>query len=206
MKNLFLSFLGLLLLSTTAWGQLSNAQLMKIKEDADDGKSLWIKLFEESRIKNEPSNLTPLRKENESFLRSNISQLSRMYAEGDGRELITAIKNYLVIEQQFVRNVMIPAETLSPTDNEGYEQLNKKISEFTQKERAFEIDIHNALRSSPEPLIENDAPDEEANEPETEITSEPQKEAKPKRKRKLPHEEYEESKSKKRKKSSEDEE
>lgn len=200
MKRIATTLLSLLLLGLQATAQLSNAQIMKIKEDADDGKNLWIKLFEESRTKANKGDLIALRKANEEYLNQNTSQLGRMFAEGDGRELITAVKNYLTIEKQFVKSVMIPAETLSPEDADGYEQLNKKISEFVQKERAFEIDIHNALRSSPEPMNVSESEADDAPDADTDETDAPtEAKSHSKKKQKLPHENYSEKKSRKKK-------
>lgn len=203
MKKL-LMFLVFGLTTVQLFAQLSNAQIMKIKEDADDGKSLWMKLFEDSYSRKNMSGLSGLRKANEDFLNENVSKLSRMYAEGDGRELVITVKNYLMIERQFVRDVMIPAESLNPEDEEGYNALNKKIADFTQKERPFEIDITNALRSSPEPMI---AEPQEADEPEEQLTqdhadddndNDNDEEAMSDKREKFPHEKYNEGKKKKR--------
>ncbi|HTN46964.1 MAG TPA: hypothetical protein VL098_11505 [Flavipsychrobacter sp.] len=191
MKNT-LMLLGFLLWYMSASAQLSNSQLVKIKEDADDGKTLWIKLFEDSYAKKNMSELPSLRKANEDFLNQNISQLSRLYAEGDGRELVTAVKNYLVIEKQFVKDVMIPAESLKPEDEDGYNTLSRKINEFAQKEKTFEIDVMNAVRTSPEPMNVEPLREDEAEQPElTEEQVKARENAKPRRKEKLPHETYE---------------
>lgn len=198
-KILMFLFLGLM--SAHVYGQLSNAQIMKIKDDADDGKSLWTKLFEDAYSKQDMSGLPGLRKANEDYLSENISKLSRMYAEGDGRELIVAVKNYLVVEQQFVKDVMKPAESLKPGDETGYNELNMKIADFTKKERSFEIDISNALRSSPEPMVaEPQEADEPEEQPVADDADEDSEEAAPDRREKFPHETYDGKKKKKRRK------
>jgi hypothetical protein len=205
MKKIFALLLSVAC-GLNCYAQLSNAQIMEIKDNADDGKSLWIKYFEEGFAKNTLTDLSPLRKTNEEFLTGNISKLGRMTAEGDGRELLTAVRNYLVIQKQFVKDVMVPAESLKPGDNDTYEMLSRKISESAEKERSFLIDINNALRLSPDPVAA-EAPEPE--EPEEQELSEEEikkrEEAKPRHKGKLPHETYNEGK-KKRKQKDEDEE
>lgn len=191
-------------LFNNSFAQLSNAQIMKIKDDADDGKGLWLKLFEDGYTKNDMSGLPALRKTDEAFLNQNISQLSRMYAEGDGRELVLAVKNYLIIEKQFVKDIMIPAESLKPGDNESYNDINKKISDFGMKERSFDIDISNAYRNSPEPLVIQQEADNNEQQDTDEEEMKQQEEARPHRKGKLPHETYGK-KSRKKKKNTEEE-
>ncbi len=203
MKKLIL-FLLFGFISAPLWAQLSNGQIMKIKEDADDGKSLWIKLFDDSYQNKNMSSLPALRNANENFLNEHISILSRMYAEGDGRELIVAVKNYLVIQRQFVKDVMIPAESLNPEDEEGYNALGKKISDFALKERSFDMDITNALRSSREPIrAEPQETDEPEDEPIAREKTQDDEEADDgeeasSQREKLPHERYDEGKKKRR--------
>jgi hypothetical protein len=203
MKKVFV-LISCLFWSLAADAQLSNAQIIKMKTDADDGKGLWIKLFEEGFAKGDMSALPALRKTDENFLNQSISTLSRLYAEGDGRELVLTIKNYLSLEKQFVRSIMIPAESLKPGDNAGYDALNKEISEFAKKERSFDMDITNSVRNSPEPL---QVPQEsEYEEPEQDAaTTATDENITPKKRGRLPHEKAERKSRKKHKKETENE-
>ena len=194
MKLIITVFVSMLI-SVGAIAQLSNAQLIAIKDDADDGKALWMKYFEEGYANKNMNELPALRGTFEKFLLDNISRLSRMNAEGDARELLTAVKNYLVIEKQFVKDVMVPAESLKPGDDDTYQMLTRKMNESANKEKAFLIDIDNAIRSSPEPIItEPTEPEEPEHAEVSDKDSEEVKEEKPHRKEKLPHEVYDEGK------------
>lgn len=145
----FLSFWAsvILFISTHAFAQsdFSNKGLMDIKEKSESLRTAWMKAFDDAVQSKNFSALAPLRSENEKFLDDNLSSLSRLYAHGDARALLTAVDNYLQIEKQFVRSVMIPAEKLGPDDKQGVDDIYKKINNFGQKEKIFLIDINNAL-------------------------------------------------------------
>lgn len=142
------AFLFCICYSVAVCGQdYSNRGLMEIKEKSESLRINWIKAFDDAvQSKNFPS-LQPIRKENEVFLDKHMSMMRRLYAEGDGRALLSAVSNYMQIERQFVKDVMVPAESLAPGDQEGIDRIYQKIDDFGQKERAFLIDINNALRT-----------------------------------------------------------
>ncbi len=187
MKRSFFLILVFCMSLNNAHAQLSNFALLDIKEESEAGRIAWNKALEDGIEKKNLSALPALRQANENYIDQQLSRLRRMYAEGDGRQLITAVSNYLQIQKQFVKNVMIPSESLNPGDQEGIEDINKRISDYSQKERSFLIDINNAVANSPEPEIKMDEPEEEE-ENEAEVIK--KQENKPKRKGKLPHEQH----------------
>lgn len=172
-------------------GQLPNSGLLEIKDEADAGRITWTDAFEEGVKLQSFSALPEIRQAVQSNIEQRLVTLRRMYAGGDGRELLTAVTNYLIIQQQFVKNVMVPAESLQPSDQTGIESIRQQINNFSGKEKAFLIDINNALRNAPEPgTALQQEPDEEdgftAEEQEKAAIEREQK--KPRRKYKLPHE------------------
>jgi len=187
-----------LLLSTfisfCSFAQLSNAQVLQLKENADDYKMTWTKLFEDGYNAKDMNRLPAARQTTEAYLTEQISKLGRMSAEGDGRDIVTAVRNYLVIQKQFVKDIMIPAESLQPGDAQTYDELNRKINDFGEKEKTFLIDISNAIRSSPEPEMRYQEPEESDQEELSEEEIKKKEEAKPRRKEKLPHELYDKKK------------
>ncbi|MBS1588438.1 MAG: hypothetical protein JST52_02370 [Bacteroidetes bacterium] len=124
---------------------LSNKGLMSIIDQSDAQRVNWMKLFDEAIAAKSLTALNPTRIQYESFLDKNLSSIRRLYAEGDGRALLTAVSNYLQIERQFVKDVMAPAESISPANQEDVDKVYKKINDFGQKEKSFLIDINNAL-------------------------------------------------------------
>lgn len=125
----------------------SNRGLMEIKDKSEGLRMAWIKAFDEAVQRNNFAVLQPIRQENESFLDKHMSVIRRLYAEGDGRALLSAVNNYMRIERQFVRDVMVPAEAFTANSREGIDRTYQKIDDFGQKEKVFLIDINNAVRS-----------------------------------------------------------
>ena len=156
----------------------------------------WIKAFEEAVQSKDYSILPSLRAENEHFLDQHISSMRRLYAQGDGRALLTAVSNYFQIERQFVKDVMASAERLTPDNQEGIDRVMQQISDFGQKERVFLVEINNALATEgedaggliPEPTDTGANTDEAFEEPRGSIIGEsPSRE----RDEPLPHEKQE---------------
>lgn len=125
----------------------SNRGLMEIKDKSEALRMAWIKAFDEAVQRNNFAALQPIRQENESFLDKHMSVIRRLYAEGDGRALLSAVNNYMRIERQFVSDVMVPAEAFTANSREGIDRTYQKIDDFGQKEKVFLIDINNAVRS-----------------------------------------------------------
>jgi len=206
-----LAFLFCICCSAIARGQdYSNRGLIDIKEKSESLRINWIKAFDDAVQSKNFTSLRPIREENEAFLDKHMSMFRRLYADGDGRALLSAVNNYMQIERQFVKDVMVPAESLTPANQEGIDRIYQKIDDFGQKEKVFLIDINNALRTErmdagPEG---SGAPQEIQDEEEDRF--EPQGsvvEGKPIRKKSkpLPHEQEGQKKNKKKRKALEDE-
>lgn len=183
---------------------MSNNDLMVVKEESEARRLQWNNQFENALKAGNLSILPEARTRFEAFLDQQTLRLRRIMGTGDGRALLTAVTNYLVIQKQYVRDVMKPAEGLQPADAEAIARVQQKIVDFSQKERVFLIEINNALVSSPEPTPvgqpsvnpPDDAEEEEPQAPErtgrrksarTRQTAEADSEEAPRR-RKLPHE------------------
>lgn len=181
---------ALFFMQNNVFAQLSNSDLLNIKEQADARKLAWSKAFDEGISNKSFATLPALRTATETYIEEQLHLLNRMYASGDARELLSAVSNYLQIQKQFVKDVMIPAETLNPNDEEGINAVNRRIGDFTNKEKMFLIDINNAIRSTPEPIPLVDQEMNQDDEPEqlSEEEIKKREEAKPHRKGKLPHE------------------
>lgn len=135
----------------------SNQGLIHIKEQSEEGRLDWDKAFDAAVASNNFSALAAIRQANEKYLDDHLSGMRRLYAEGDGRALLSAVNNYLQIERQFVKDVMIPAESLKPNDKDGVAGIYQKITEYSQKEKMFVIDISNAIQTLPPPSAESPA-------------------------------------------------
>jgi len=183
-----------MLFPITAWAQMSNSEILEIKDRVDAARIMWTEAFEEGVRQKSFSGLASLREPAAQHINNNLLLLRKMYSEGDGRPLLTAVMNYLRIQQQFVSNVMSPAESINPEDTEAIEDIRRQINNFSSKEKSFLIDINNALRSSAEPMPVTYEQDEEEEEMEELSAEEKEKAAKerekrkPRRKNKLPHE------------------
>jgi len=146
MKRYLITQAFLLIFSFCSHAQdLSNKGLMNIIDQSEAQRINWLKLFDEGVSAKSLTALNSTRTQYESFLDKNLSSIRRLYSEGDGRALLTAVSNYLQIERQFVKDVMVPAEAISPTNQEDVDKVYKKINDFGQKEKTFLIDINNAL-------------------------------------------------------------
>jgi len=140
-----------LLLTRVVYAQdFSNRGLLEIKDQSENLRTAWMKAFDDAVQSRNFSALAPIRKDNEVFLDKNISGIRRLTAEGDGRGLLTAVANYLQIEKQFVRDAMIQAETINGSNQEAIDRIYQKINDFGQKEKAFLVDINNALATEKE--------------------------------------------------------
>lgn len=177
----------------------SNRGLMEIKEHSETARMEWIKAFDEAVQSKNFANLATLRQANEQYLDQHLSAIRRLYAEGDARALLTAVNNYLRIESQFVKDVMITAESLTGNSQEGINKIYQKITDFGQKEKMFLIDINNALLTEPVNAGPPTSVDSEMNTEEE--YEEPRgsviEERKLKRKSKLPHEKKDNGKNRK---------
>lgn len=192
-KRILFSLLFVSILATNmVKAQLSNNDLLGIKETTDQRLGAWNNAFDEGVAKKSLATLPTLRGDFEKFLNENISVLSRLYASGDARPLLTAVKNYLQIHKQFVRTTMQQAEATDPTNPDEVSKINRGIGDFASKTKPFLIDINNALRDSPEPMPQVD---EEMTQDEPTPTNpeevKKKQETKPRRKGKLPHEKEE---------------
>ncbi|HRO43886.1 MAG TPA: hypothetical protein PL009_13700 [Flavipsychrobacter sp.] len=172
----------------------SNRGLMEIKDHSEGLRMAWIKSFDEAVQTKNFSALQPLRKENENYLDKHMLMIRRLYADGDGRALLSAVNNYMRIERQFVKDVMVPAEAFTANSQEGIDRTYQKIDDFGQKEKVFLIEINNAMRTESMDAggaAGNNA-DAQMQEQEEESFDEPQGsviEGRPKRKKgRLPHE------------------
>lgn len=167
----------------------------------------WVKAFEDAVQSKNFRSLQPVRLENEQFLTQHMNVIRRLYAEGDGRALLSAVNNYMRIEQQFVRDVMTPTENFTANSQADIDKTYRKIEDFGEKEKAFLIDINNALRTEGLEAGSQAATDTNLQQEEEDVFEEPQGsiiEGRPKRKKgKLPHEQdsdEDQGKKKKRKK------
>jgi len=125
----------------------SNRGLMDIKEQSEGLRMAWIKAFDDAVQSKNFAELQALRQENEAYLDQHMMMIRRLYAEGDGRALLSAVNNYMQIERQFVKDVMVPAEAFTANSQEGIDRTYQKIDAFGQKEKIFLIEINNALRT-----------------------------------------------------------
>jgi hypothetical protein len=185
------------LLTTARAQDYSNRGLLEIKERSEALRLSWIKAFDEAVQSKNFSSLQALRKENEGYLDQHMSMIRRLYAEGDGRALLSAVNNYMQIERQFVRDVMVPVEAFTASSQEGVNRTYQKIDDFGQKEKVFLIDINNAIRSeSMDEGAQGSAAPQQVQQQEEDTIEEPQGsiiEGRPARKKgKLPHEQEEE--------------
>jgi hypothetical protein len=178
----------------------SNRGLVEIKEQADSRRLDWNKVFDDAMAGNNTAGLAAARKATEMYLDAHLPALRRLYAEGDGRGLLTSVTNYLQIQKQFVKDVMVSAESIKPGDQAEIDKINQKIDAFAQKERIFLVEINNAMATepedngSPEPVTDQDEEREEYEEMRGSVVEERQK---VKRSEKLPHEKGRKKKSKK---------
>ncbi|HTM67039.1 MAG TPA: hypothetical protein VL093_12000 [Flavipsychrobacter sp.] len=124
----------------------SNKGLMDIKEKVEANRVTWNKAFDDASAAKNFSALRPLREADERYVDEQISALRRLYAEGDGRALLSAVNNYLRIQKQFVRDIMLPAESIEGNETD-IATINEKISSFGEKEKIFLVEINNALRT-----------------------------------------------------------
>ncbi len=166
----------------------SASGLMQIKEQSEAQRMEWNKNFDEAVQSKDFSKLAPVRQQAEGYLNREISALKRLYAQGDGRSLLTAVSNYLQIEKQFVKDAMVPAESLKADDQSEIEKIYQKITDFSNKEKAFIIEINNALRSEPNAAPPQEEPEVSDDGAYSEEDAMEKEKAKPRRKGKLPHE------------------
>ena len=192
MRWLLLTTLFCLSLASSLHAQdYSNRGLVEIKEQADSRRLDWNKVFDEAMAGNNTVGLAAARKATEVFLDAHLPALRRLYAEGDGRSLLTSVTNYLQIQKQFVKDVMVSAEAIKPGDQAEIDKINRKINDFAQKEKIFLIEINNAIATEPEdnglpePVADQDEEREEYEEMRGSVVEERQK---VKRSEKLPHE------------------
>lgn len=151
MKQILMMLLLLAGLHAGAQEYMSNAHLMAVKEQSEGQRLAWNKLFDEAVATNKFNQLPLARQQYEQYLEQIGQRLRRLLAEGDGRALLTAVNNYVTIQKQFARDIMRPAEEVTAEKTEDIARINQKITEFSQKERVFLIEIDNAIVSSPEP-------------------------------------------------------
>jgi hypothetical protein len=123
----------------------SNKGLMDIKEKVEANRVVWNKAFDDASAAKNFAALRPLREADEQYIDQQISALRRLYAEGDGRALLNAINNYLQIQKQFIKDIMVPAESIAGNEAD-IATINEKISSFGEKEKIFLVEINNALR------------------------------------------------------------
>jgi len=121
--------------------------------------------------------------------------IKRLFAQGDERGILTAINNYLQIQKQFIKDVMISAESIKGNDKESVNRIFQKISDFGQKEKIFLVEINNALMTEPDtepPSQINTRMHDDVDEPELPTENQkgsiPGETRKAKKKGKLPHE------------------
>lgn len=179
----------------------SNRGLLMIKEQSEANRMGWARTFDDAVRTGDFSGLSAARLANENYLERELAAFRKLIGQGDGRALLTAINNYLQIERQFVKDAMIPAETLNPGDADGIARVMQKITDFGQKERIFLMEINNAMASEPDnagpPAAAQPDPEMNQDEPEEVEQEDPKgsviegKKAK-KKKAKLPHEQWDE--------------
>ncbi|RZJ33283.1 MAG: hypothetical protein EOO18_09125, partial [Chryseobacterium sp.] len=132
----------------------------------------------------------------EQFIENHLLQIRKLMSQGDARALLTSVNNYLQIQRQYVRNVMIPAESFAADDPEALEKVTRQNSDFQQKEKIFLIEINNALASTRDDIPAQVDPEmsEDEEEDAAEETEKAEKPAarKGQPRKKLPHEEYDE--------------
>jgi hypothetical protein len=129
---------------------LSNNDLMGIKEQSEARRYAWNKAFDDGVAKKDFSALPSARQATQSYIDAQITSLRRLYATGDGRELITAVTNYLQIQRQYIKDVMLPAEALTPAQETEVGEIIRKMNDFGGKEKVFLLEINSALANSPE--------------------------------------------------------
>ncbi len=180
---------------------MSNRNLLSLKDGSEAMRQAWSKTLDDAIAKNDFSALTPQRENFEKYLRGNGMKMRRMIGEGDGRPLLTAMNNYFQILNQFVKDVMIPAESLTAEKTDEIQTVERRINEFGQKEKIFLIEINNAIVNSAEPPSRVDPEMNADDEPEDADTDEDAKPVKKSKKekaaprgdrKKLPHEVYDE--------------
>jgi hypothetical protein len=191
-RFLKLSLVVLLTVRAAIAQDYSNRGLMELKEISENKRMAWVAAYEDAVQTKTFSALPPIRQDDERFLDKNVSALRRMYAAGDARGLLNSVANYLQIQRQFVKDVMIPAEALTPANTEGIQKVYDKISAFAEKEKTFLVDINNALLLEPDDApqtqpSQNDTADEEDEEME-EMRGSVVEERRKKSRTKLPHE------------------
>lgn len=143
-RNFLLAVFSVLCYSATAQ-DYSNRGLMEIKEQSEALRIAWTKAFDAALQSKDFSSLSGPRKAAERYIDTHLKGMRQLFAQGDGRALLTAVSNYLQIERQFVKDAMLPAETLRADDEAGAERVSQKIADFGQKERIFLVEINNAL-------------------------------------------------------------
>jgi len=213
MKNKIISFFLLIFLvsfSVTAQ-DFSNRGLVQIKEQTESLRLQWNKVFEEALINKNFTTLPIQRLQLEKILDQHIQTFRQMMSQGDERPLLVAVNNYLQIQKQYLKNTMVPAESLKTTDIEGISRVNQQTAEFAQKERVFLLEFNNAVSTSnmdegPTPKVDNQ---EEENEDDMEEKRNTERRGsvigdtpRMKKKSKLPHEMTEEERNPKKNKRS----
>ncbi len=128
----------------------TNRGLLQIKEQSETARLNWNKAFDEAVQNKNLALLIPQRHLLERFLDMHIANMKQIMAQGDERGLLTTIANYLQIEKQYLKNVMVPAEAVKPTDAEAIARVNQQTIEFGQKEKFFLLEINNAIATSGE--------------------------------------------------------
>lgn len=128
----------------------TNRGLLQIKEQSEMARLNWNKAFDEAVQNKNLASLMPQRLQLERFLDMHIANMKQIMAQGDERGLLTTIANYLQIEKQYLKNVMVPAEAVKPTDAEAIARVNQQTVEFGQKEKFFLLEINNAIATSGE--------------------------------------------------------
>jgi len=169
---------------------------MEIKEQSENGRMAWIRSFEEAVPEKKFNALAPQRKAYEQYLQTHLTNMRRLVAQGDARELLTAVNNYLQIQMQYARSVMETAEALDGNNPEAIAKIQEQTNEFSKKEKIFLLEINNALATSGQDYTPVAAPVTNEDEAEEKAFEEPRgsvMEGRPERKRKkLPHEMTEE--------------
>lgn len=147
MRRLLFPFL----LFVFSWAQAqdyTNRGLLQIKELSEKARLDWNKSFDDGIQNKNLAALKTQRQMLELFLDQQLANMKQLMAQGDERALLTTIANYFQIEKQYVKNVMIPAESIKPTDAEAVARVNQQMIDFGQKEKYFLLEINNALATS----------------------------------------------------------
>lgn len=177
--------------------------LMEIKDQSEAARLDWNKAFDQAVETKNFKGLAKQRQALEQFMDLHLNNMRKLAAQGDARALLTAVDNYLQIQKQYIKNIMIPAESLDGNDPEAIEKVNSQTVEFMQKERIFLMEINNALAASTEPDVpvadpkmDQDDEEMEGDEEEEDVkahqTSVVGDRPKAKKRTKLPHEAYNE--------------